>query len=258
MIDRGLRPAAGEIAGPALVADGGDLAIRISADADALDGRRPVRGVVENEGARQRHLHRPLGCARAEGCEHNVRAQKKLAAETAANEGRDKADVFPRDAKRCGQIAGAPVDHLRGGPYGEFVAVPGGGRRVRLHHRMRLTGRGVGRIELEPRCRKRAGEIAERRIGRTVKPDGFGRVFRRDEIEHPGGAHIVDAHQLRGGARLFEGFGDDDGDRLVIVGDVRTAEQLGEVTADFAQRTGIVSGDDGERAGRGLGFGEVN
>ncbi len=49
--DRGLRLAAGQIARPALMADRGDLAVLGRADADALDGRRPVHGVVEHQAA---------------------------------------------------------------------------------------------------------------------------------------------------------------------------------------------------------------
>ncbi len=66
LVDRGLGLAAGQIAGPALMADRGDLAVPGGADADTLDRRGPVRGVVEHEGPRQRHLHRLPGGARPE------------------------------------------------------------------------------------------------------------------------------------------------------------------------------------------------
>ena len=84
--DRCLGPAAGQIAGPALMPDGGDLAVPGRADADALDRRRAVHGVVGDQGARQRHLHRPLGRAGAERRKHRVGAQPQLGAETAADD----------------------------------------------------------------------------------------------------------------------------------------------------------------------------
>ncbi len=40
---------------------------------------------------------------------------------------------------------------------------------------------------------------------------------------------IVDLDQRGGGAGLFEGFGDDDGDRLMVVLDLVAAEELGGV-----------------------------
>ena len=42
----------------------------------------------------------------------------------------------------------------------------------------------------------------------------------------PGRRRIVDPHELGGGARLLESLGHHDGDGLVIVLDLRAAEQL--------------------------------
>ena len=69
----------------------------------------------------------------------------------------------------------------------------------------------------------------------------------------PSAASIVDADQLRGGARLLEGLGHDDRDRLVIVLDLGAAEQLGGVEVALAELAGILRRDDGEHARRGLG-----
>ena len=41
-------------------------------------------------------------------------------------------------------------------------------RCVRLHHRVRLIGRRVGRIELNRRRGERGGEVADGRIGRAA------------------------------------------------------------------------------------------
>ena len=60
---------------------------------------------------------------------------------------------------------------------------------------------------------------------------GFCGVLRRGQVERALDADIVDAEELRGGACLFERFGDDQRDRLVIVLNLRTAEQPGRVPA---------------------------
>ena len=49
LVDRGLRLAARQIAGPAFMRDRRDLAVPRRADADALDRGRPVGGVVEHQ-----------------------------------------------------------------------------------------------------------------------------------------------------------------------------------------------------------------
>jgi hypothetical protein len=54
--DGGLRLAAGKVARPALMRDRRDLAVALGADANALDGRRAVRGVVHQKRAGQARL----------------------------------------------------------------------------------------------------------------------------------------------------------------------------------------------------------
>ncbi len=56
-------------------------------------------------GPRQRDLHRPPGRARAQRGEQRVGAHEQLAAEAAADEGRDQADVLLGDAERLGEVA---------------------------------------------------------------------------------------------------------------------------------------------------------
>ena len=165
--DRGLGFAAGQIARPALMADGGDLAILRRADADALDRRRPVRRVVEHQRPRQRHLHGPSGRARAQRREQRIGADKQLAAEAAADVRRDERTFSLGMPSVFAISPDAPIDHLVGGPQRELVAVPRGDRCVRLHHRVRLIGRRVGRIELNRRRGERAGEVADGSIRRA-------------------------------------------------------------------------------------------
>ena len=140
------------------------------------------------------------------------------------------------------QVAAAPVDHLVGGPHGELVAVPGGDRGVRLHHRVRLVGRGVGRVELDRRRGEGAGEVADRGVRR---PAVCARACSPQSLaarsKAPLAARVLHLHQLRGGARLLEGLGDHQRDGLVVVLDLRAAEQLGGVELALAELAGVVA-----------------
>ena len=110
------RPAAGQVARPAFLADGSDPAVPAGADAQALQGGRPVRDVVEHQRARQGHLDRPPHRARCQRCQHRVGQDRALAAKAAADIGRNDAHVLLRDAEGFGDIAHAPVDLLDRGP----------------------------------------------------------------------------------------------------------------------------------------------
>jgi hypothetical protein len=56
---------------------------------------------------------------------------------------------------------------------------------------------------------------------------------------------------LRGGARLLEGVGHHQRDGLVVVVDLRAAQQLGGIEVALAELAGVARGDDGQHAGRG-------
>ena len=210
LADRRLGSAARQIAGPALVADGGDLAVAARADADALDRRRPVRGVVEHEGPRQRHFHRPPGCAGAERGEQRVGAQKQFAAEAAADEGRDQADVLLGDAERLAPCRAVPQSIIwfevqtR-----ELVAVPGRHRSMRLHHRVRLIGRGVGVRRTGPALLAKAAAKSPTRYRPVRRNSARGLVgvgLQRARSNAPLAACIVDAEQAarrRAPVRMF-------------------------------------------------------
>ena len=240
---RSLQLATRQVAGPALMADGGDLAVAGGANADTLDRRGPMRGVVENQRPRQRHFHRPPDRTRAERREHRVSAHPQLAAEAAADERRYQTDLVLGDAERRGHVARAPVDHLVRGPKRELVPIPGGNRGMRLHHRMRLVRRCVGLIQLDRRCGERAGEITHRSIRYAAAfGSGLGSgILRRREVERTLGPDVVDADQLRGGGCLLEGLRDDHCNCLMIVLDIRAAEQLGGVVLALAELARIRS-----------------
>ena len=127
---------------------------------------------------------------------------------------------------------------------------------MRLHHRVGLVGRGVGRIELHRRRGKRRRKIADGRIGVA---GGRGRTTpRRREVEASLGRGVLDADELGGGPRLLQGLGNDQRDRLVIVLDLGAAQQLRGVVLALAELAGILRRHDGEHAGGGPGSGEVD
>src|SRR5262245_43117611 len=99
---------------------------------------------------------------------------------------------------------------------------------------MGMVGGRVGRIEPNGPLRERVLEIT----GGTVRLAPL-RLVRcapgRGEVEGTLGADIVDADQLRRSACLLERLGDHDRDRLVVVLDLRAAEQPGRVEPALAE-----------------------
>ena len=161
----GFRFAVRQIAGPVLVPHRGDLAVARRAEAHTLNGRGSMRRVVEHERTRQRHLDGSLHGARRERREQCIRAHEQLSAEAAADVRREHAHVLRRNLQRDRDVALRPCNHLVRGPQRQLLAFPGGDGRVRLHHGVRLVGRGVRGIQLDGRRREGTGEIAHGRVG---------------------------------------------------------------------------------------------
>src|ERR1700678_1778423 len=94
-----------------------------------------------------------------------------------------------------------------------------------------MVRRAVSFIELDRRGGERAGEITGRGISGAAKTRlGFDRgIFRRREVEGAVGGNVIDLHELGGGARLFERFGDHKRNRLMIMLDLWAAEEMGRI-----------------------------
>ena len=107
-------------------------------------------------------------------------------------------------------------------------------------------------------CSKSPTRYRGRRLPRRC-PAASGAVFRASvRSKRPVGARVVDADQCGGGARLLEGLGHHHRDRLVIMLDLRAAEQLGSVELALAELARVLGGHDGEHARRGFAWREVN
>ena len=219
-----------------------------------------MRRIVGDLRTRNGDLHRPPHLARAQRRQQRIGAQEQLRPEAAADIGGDEPDILLGNAQRLGHVAHAPGDHLVGCPQRQLVAVPGGDAGVRLHHRMALIRRRIGLLELDRRAGEGAVEIARLGIGRSAK------ALRRDHTVQPFRGkvelavlrRIVDPHQRGGGARIFERIGDDQRQRLLIMFDLRTAQQMRGVHAALGQLARIGVRDDAEHARRRFGRAQVH
>ena len=185
----------------------------------------------------------PARRARAERGQQRVRAQPELRAEAAADVGRHDADLLLRDAERLAPcrprvqaIIWFEVQSVSWSP--SHAAM----RRVRLHHRVRFVRRRVGRVELHGRRGEGAGEVADRgfrrprRSCRRASPMSLTAA----RSNAPFAARVLDAHEVRRRARLLERLGHDDRDRLVVVLDLRAAEQPRGVEVALAELAGVL------------------
>ncbi len=118
--------AVGEVARPAFMGDGGQLAVRRCAHADALDGCWAMGGVVGHLRASEGDFHRSASHARAESGEDHVGADEQLAAETTADVRRDQTDFFLRQAEGFRDVTDTPGDHLVRRPHRQLIAFPRG------------------------------------------------------------------------------------------------------------------------------------
>ena len=141
-------------------------------------------------GRGERHFHRPLRGARAERRQQHIGAQEQLSAEPAADVRRHHPHFRGIHLQRLRESPRGPAIIWLDGPDRELVALPRGDRGERLHHRVRLVRRGVGRVELHRRRGERAREIAGGRI-RLVAELRLGlvrRVLRLREVVGAGSA----------------------------------------------------------------------
>ena len=226
-----------------------NLAVAGGADADALDGRGAVDGVVRDQGPGHRNANRSVGRAGAECGQQRIGPQKELGAEAAADEGRAQADFLRRDAQGLRDVSCSPGDHLIGRPDRQLVAVPRGDAGERLDHRVRFVGSGVVRVELHRSAGEGAGEVSDR--GLRSHSGAFRRlacILDGREVVISLRSCVIHPHQMGRCARLFEGLRHHQRDRLVVVLDLGAAQEMGAVELSFAELAGILCCHDGQHA----------
>ena len=123
---------------------------------------------------------------------------------------------------------------------------------------MALVGRRVELVELHRRLSEGLLEIAGATFRRsllfgTVRVLRKGRSLQRlFEIEPSFRRRVFDAYQSGCRRRLLEGLRHDHRDRLMVVVDFGTAEQLRRVEFALAELAGVLSSHDGDDPGRAL------
>ena len=193
-------------------------------------------------------LHRPARRARAERGQQRVGAQPQLRAEAAADVRRHDAHLLLRDAERLGHVGRGPGDHLVRGPERELVAVPRGDASRAAPSSSAIRA---------PWCRwRRAARAPRRRRRRSRRPRvsaappklsaGLRRVLHRGEVERALRSRVLDAHQVRRRARLLEGLGHDDRDRLVVVLDLGPPSSSAVLKLPLPSLPAFCGGDDGD------------
>jgi hypothetical protein len=83
-------------------------------------------------------------------------------------------------------------------------------------------------------------------------------VLGGSEIERAFARHVLYTDQFRRSARLFESFRDDDSDRLVVVFNLGTAQQLGGIKVARDELAGVLRSDDCKDAGRRFGLVKID
>ena len=178
------------VAGSLLVSvvhDGREAAIARCAEGDALDCVRPIADPVIHLAPRQHHLDRAPSDAGAERGQRHVRPGAQGGAESAANEGRDDADVLCRNAEHGGNFVGRVVHPLRLVPQRQAVAVPRRDGGVHLNRIVVLARDHVGVLHLDLGCREGSVRIAAPRLRRPPLPAlGSADRDRRGNIGDPG------------------------------------------------------------------------
>ena len=129
-----------------LVDEGRQATVRGGAESDPLGGRRPAAHGPVDSFAGQRHPHGTPGGAGGHDRQQRSRPHEALAAEPAADEGRQHANLLHRHVEPPREVLAEPVDVLCGVPDGEGVAVPDRGRGVRLHRVVVLGRRGEPQV----------------------------------------------------------------------------------------------------------------
>src|SRR5215212_11404941 len=121
---------------------------------------------------------------------------------------------------------------------------------------MRLIGHGVGLVDFDLRSLEGLLEISDMRFGRASEfllRSNRSAVQLGGKIETTLAARIVDADQGGGRARLLESFSHHNGDRLMVVIDIRRRQHALDVELADTKLTGVVMCDESQYARSGLG-----
>ena len=256
--------------------ESGEAAGVVGAEGDVDAHGVPARGEGELVGAAELVLHGSPGLQHGEG-DDVLRQDLLLAAETAADPGREDAQPLRSEVEQAADLAVHQERHLRAGAQDEPVAVcrgvgfaglqPADGRvrlQVGVRHSLGLpaAAHDVGGARQPGRdVTVFAVQLGHQVAGRVGKParDGIlvpvhqGSAGQESgvRVEDGGERFVVDLDQAAGGLGDGQGVGDDGRDALAVEPHHRIEHEgvVGVVEAV------LVSGG-GEQGGRGVGVGE--
>ena len=250
----------GQVAGQHVMPDRLDMPFGVGADADPLHRVGTVGGNVEDLLPGEGDLHRPAGLTRADRGQDGVCIHPQLGAEAAADIAADDADISERQPEGPGDRLLRLVEHLVGGEDREPVALPHRDGGMRLHHRVALQRRGVGHVEPYRGGAEGADEIAICGVGRALRLLGhFREAGIGGQRVFPGLPVVLHAHPVGRRARLLEGLGDHQRDRLAVMPHFRAGKHgagLAMVAAALWRR--VPPGQHLDHAGQGFGGGGVD
>ena len=192
------------------------MLLGLRAPADGAEHLRPL----------QRELHGTPDLARRHRREEDVRPDRALAAEAAADVRIDHSHILGGNSERLGDHFTRASDVLRRVVESELAALPMRDRPVRLHRVVVLHRRLVDGVHLHFGLGERLHPVAPLLRRRTSRHLRRARVcLCLFEID-PGLGILVAHPQLRGGiVRLLQRLGHDDRDRLAVVANARVLEE---------------------------------
>ena len=213
--DRFVETFPGQVGYQAFMADTGQHAIFAAGQTDMLPRFRPPHRGFEHLRPRQGNADRLAHFLGGQRGGNRFRRNAQLGAKSAADIGRQHADIVRHDMQRIGQFVDIEIEHLVATAQGQLVAVPAGDCTMRLHRRAVVARRAIDPVDGERRVLHRLVEVALvelvvfRQIGVCILCLG---------IEGPM-AHglVADFQDVRPVARLLESLRDDQRDRLAEI-----------------------------------------
>ena len=159
-----------------ILAIGGQPAVAVCAEPQALLGCGAMGGHVKELGPGHRQLHRTMKDPRADSRERRIDIEWQLAAEAAPDIAGNDADILLEDVECPGEALLRACRQLRRGMDRQHLTVPRRHRRVRLHRRLVLIGCGIDRLDLHGGGSEGSFEIADGTVGRRAVAE-VARVF---------------------------------------------------------------------------------
>jgi hypothetical protein len=242
--------------------DCAEHAIAFGTQPHTLDGAAAMGGEMEHLLAGQHRLDRTTELARGERAQDHVGVDRQLAAETAADVAADDTHVCLRDHQRVRDPFARAFDELGRAVNHHPVSLPPRQARMRFHLRVDVKWGAVGFIDAHRGGCEGRLEIADRAVGfgpvRGLRLESAVEVIL--QRMGTGLGVVVDPHQARSGARLLDGFSDNERHRVAVLAHLRigkarkgSGEPVVALVRECRLRGRIAVGQHQQHTGRTLG-----